>query len=84
MLLTLIIVLVCVGLGLAHRALARMRSSLPGLVVPALWVAAVVALFVRGDIDTPVDFVMALVGLGVLVKMWDEGRQERAAVMTAA
>ena len=75
---TVAIVLLCLGLGLLHRSLSRMRSAWLGGIVPALWVVAAIGFFVQGQVDSALDFVMAVVGVVALLRLWDEGRQARA------
>ena len=81
---TVAIVLLCLGLGLLHRSLSRMQTAWPGAVVPTLWAVAAIGFFVQGQVDSALDYVMTVVGLVALLRMWAEGRQARAVDAKAA
>lgn len=76
-------VLGCLVLGGLHWWLTRRSSPWPGAIVPAIAVAGLVFVFVRGHIDTPLEYVGSAMVLVTLLRMWDEGRRVRAAQVGA-
>lgn len=82
--LTVIIAAVCLGLGVLHWRLSRMRVRWLGGIVPALWLVAVGAFVVAGRLDSPVDLVVVAVISIALARIWDDGRQsQRTGVRTS-
>jgi len=60
-----------------HYFLARRRQTWLGAVVPILWAAAVVVLFMRGQMNRVIDYVMAVAGMIFLLGILSDGHKAR-------
>lgn len=73
------ITVVVLALGGAHHRLSRTASPWAGAAFPVLWAVVVVALALRGDLDSAARYAGVALVFVVLLRMWGEGREARAA-----